>query len=229
MLIRRRLARHLRINFELHSAHAIRNFQAPAKTFPLQLDAEHASPGRRPLRRRRTSISVRTLSPPTISIRRRPTRCRCLPTGIPSASQPSPTEMSPVRSNNEPGFFEAEALLGFGASPAPAAKAAQRLSENGDRAVRHVALDAVGEAGAQLSGVGNSAAHAASGRSIRPRAFQHRDTGLPAERRPMPPAFNMRIDFVRASRLRGGTDIQHALQTGLQQARPFPARAIRIW
>jgi Ca-activated chloride channel homolog len=31
-------ARHLRINFELHSAYAIRNFQAPAKTFALQLD-----------------------------------------------------------------------------------------------------------------------------------------------------------------------------------------------
>src|SRR5712691_7284908 len=31
-------AAHLRINFELHTAHAIRNFQANAKTFPLQLD-----------------------------------------------------------------------------------------------------------------------------------------------------------------------------------------------
>src|SRR6266581_8133198 len=29
-------ARHFRINFELHSGHAIRNFQALAKTFPLQ-------------------------------------------------------------------------------------------------------------------------------------------------------------------------------------------------
>src|SRR6201993_3022249 len=29
---------HLRINFELHSAHPIRNFQAPAKTFLLQFD-----------------------------------------------------------------------------------------------------------------------------------------------------------------------------------------------
>jgi Ca-activated chloride channel family protein len=31
-------AHHLRINFELHSAYAIRNFQAPTKTFPLQVD-----------------------------------------------------------------------------------------------------------------------------------------------------------------------------------------------
>src|SRR5258708_6075646 len=30
-------ARHFRINFELLSAHAIRNFQAPARTFPLEL------------------------------------------------------------------------------------------------------------------------------------------------------------------------------------------------
>src|SRR6201988_3524135 len=31
-------AHHLKINFELRSAYAIRNFKAPAKTFPLQLD-----------------------------------------------------------------------------------------------------------------------------------------------------------------------------------------------
>src|SRR6476620_8660806 len=31
-------AHHLKVNFELHSAHAIRNFQAAAKTLPLQLD-----------------------------------------------------------------------------------------------------------------------------------------------------------------------------------------------
>src|SRR5580700_4382284 len=31
-------AHHLRINFELHSGYAIREFQAPARSFPLQLD-----------------------------------------------------------------------------------------------------------------------------------------------------------------------------------------------
>src|ERR1022692_2747549 len=35
-------ARHLRINFELRTAQAIRNFQSPAKTFPLQLDQNTA-------------------------------------------------------------------------------------------------------------------------------------------------------------------------------------------
>ncbi len=35
-------ARHLRINFELHSAHAIANFQAPAKTFPLEMEENDA-------------------------------------------------------------------------------------------------------------------------------------------------------------------------------------------
>ena len=32
------------------------------------------------------------------------------------SGQPSPTETAPVRSTNEPGFFEAEALLGYGKS-----------------------------------------------------------------------------------------------------------------
>src|SRR5260370_21719899 len=31
------VARHLSINYELHSAHAITNFQAAAETFPLQV------------------------------------------------------------------------------------------------------------------------------------------------------------------------------------------------
>ena len=35
-------ARRLRINFELHTAHAIRNFQAPAASFPLQLERNTA-------------------------------------------------------------------------------------------------------------------------------------------------------------------------------------------
>ena len=35
----------------------------------------------------------------------------------PVSAQPSPTETAPVRSNNEPGFFAAEALLGTGSGP----------------------------------------------------------------------------------------------------------------
>ena len=42
----------------------------------------------------------------------------------PVSGQPSPTETAPIRTTNEPGFFEAEALLGFGNSPAPSANAA---------------------------------------------------------------------------------------------------------
>ena len=38
----------------------------------------------------------------------------------PISGQPSPTETAPIRSNNEPGFFAAEALLGTGQSPSAA-------------------------------------------------------------------------------------------------------------
>ncbi len=37
------------------------------------------------------------------------------------SGQPSPTETAPIRSTNEPGFFEAEALLGYGKNSAPGA------------------------------------------------------------------------------------------------------------
>src|SRR5499425_3303441 len=107
-------AHHLRINFELHSAYAIRNFQAPAKTFPLQFDqntpqlvighyeGENVNLGE-------DFVVTYDLDPATAD------SLRLLTFRNPVSGQPSPTETSPVQSANEPGFFQAEALLGYGA------------------------------------------------------------------------------------------------------------------
>ena len=43
------VARHLRINFELHSALGITNFQTPGKVFPMQFEPEHFPSGDRSL------------------------------------------------------------------------------------------------------------------------------------------------------------------------------------
>ena len=111
-------ARHLKINFELHTAHAIRNFQAPAKTFPLQLDqntphlvqghfeGENISLGE-------DFVATYDLDPAASDT------LQLLTYRNPVSGQPSPTEMAPIRSANEPGFFEAEALTGFGSVGAP--------------------------------------------------------------------------------------------------------------
>ena len=75
----------------------------------------------------------------------------------------------------------------------------------------------MGEAGAQLSGSGNSAAHAAADGPLQPGAVQFRNAD---QSRECGGAGNIQhaIETVRSSRLRGGTDLQRALKAGLEQA-----------
>ncbi len=112
------VARHLRINFELHSAHAISNFQAAAKAFPLQLDENtpHSVKGHfegENVNLTEDFVATYDLDPAGADT------LQVLTYRNPVSGQPSPTETAPVRSTNEPGFFEAEALLGYGKSASP--------------------------------------------------------------------------------------------------------------
>src|ERR1035437_43577 len=113
-------AAHLRINFELHTAHAMRNFQAPAKSFPLQLDQNtpHLVQGHfegQNVNLGEDFVATYDLDPAASYT------LQLLTYRNPISGRPSPTEMAPVRSMNEPGFFEAEALSGFGSAGAPSA------------------------------------------------------------------------------------------------------------
>src|SRR3954470_6453704 len=112
-------AAHLRINFELHSAHPMRNFQAPAKTFPLQFEQNtpHLVQGQfegQNINLGENFVATYDLDPAASDT------LQLLTYRNPVSGQPSPTETAPVRSTNEPGFFEAQALLGFGAGTATA-------------------------------------------------------------------------------------------------------------
>ena len=208
-------AAHLRINFELHSAHALRNFQAPAKTFPLQLEQNtpHLVKGSfegQNVNLIEDFVTTYELDPAASDT------LQLLTYRNPVSGQPSPAEMSPERSNKEPGFFEAEALLGFGSIP-PA-------QTNGNGAPKNVIvlfdtslsmqwekLERSYQAFETLLHTLSPADHFAlvlfnSETQIVPLA-----TGEPAN-------IQRAIDSVRASRLRGGTDIQRALQAGLEQA-----------
>src|SRR5579863_1822672 len=113
-------AAHLRINFELHTAHAIRNFQVPAKSFPLQIEQNTAHLVQGHFEGENVNLGedfeVNYDLDPAAS-----DTLQILTYRNPLSGQPSPTETAPVRGTNEPGFFEAEALIGFGsASPATA-------------------------------------------------------------------------------------------------------------
>jgi len=209
-------AAHFRINFELHSAHAIRNFQAPAKTFPLQLDqntphlvqahfeGENINLGE-------DFVITYELDPAASDT------LQLLTYRNPISGPPSPTEMSPVRSTNEPGFFEAEALLGFGSASAPTGNTPggvpktvivlfdTSLSMQWEKLERsYQALETLLHTLQPTDHYGlilfNSETQVIPVASADPANIQHA------------------IESVRESRLRGGTDLQLALQTGLQQS-----------
>jgi Ca-activated chloride channel family protein len=217
-------ARHLRINFELHSAHAIRNFQVPAKTFALQLD--HSTPhlveghfeGQN-VNLGEDFVVTYDLDPAASD------SLQVLTYRNPVSGQPSPTEMSPVRSTNEPGFFEAEALIGFGKDAAPAGNANSMpaaVSNNAAPKTIIVLFDT--SLSMQWEKLERSyQAFETLLRTLRPAdrlslvLFNSETQVLPLTSAD-PASVQHAIDFVRSSRLRGGTDVQRALQIGLQQA-----------
>ena len=205
-------AAHLRINFELHSAHAIRNFQASAKTFPLQLDhnTPHFVQGHfegQNINLGEDFVSTYEIDPAASD------RLELLTYRNPVSGQPSPTEMSPVRSTNEPGFFEAQALLGFGGrasnSPNDVPKTVVVLFDTSlsmqweklERSYRalETLLHTLGPADRFGLVLFNSEAQVIPVAAAGPGNIQHA------------------IQAVRSSRLRGGTDLEQALQRGLEQ------------
>jgi Ca-activated chloride channel family protein len=209
-------AAHFRINFELHSAHAIRNFQAPAKAFPLQLDqntphlveghfeAENINLGE-------DFVITYDLDPAASDT------LQLLTHRNPISGAPSPTEMSPVRSTNEPGFFEAEALLGFGSAPAPVGNAPSGVPKtvivlfDTSLSMQWEKLERSYQALETLLHTLRSTDH-----------FGLILFNTETQVIPVSPADSANIqhaiESVRKSRLRGGTDLQLALQTGLQQS-----------
>jgi len=209
-------ARHLRINFELRTAHAIRNLQSPAKSFPLQLEqnTDHLVQGHfegENVNLGEDFVITYDLDPAASDT------LQILTYRNPVSGQPSPTETAPIRSTNEPGFFEAEALLGLGSGSVPGAGAAggpsktvivlfdTSLSMQWEKLERsYQALETLLRTLRPTDHFSlilfNTEIHALPLSSADGGSVQHA------------------IDFVRASRLRGGTDLQHALQAGLQQA-----------
>src|SRR5579884_1716565 len=93
------MARHLRIDFELQSAHSIRNFQIPSKTFPLQItensphsvkahfEGEHVNLAE-------DFVAMYDLDPSASDT------LQVLTYRNPVSGQPLPTETAPVRSTN---------------------------------------------------------------------------------------------------------------------------------
>jgi Ca-activated chloride channel homolog len=213
------VARHLRINFELHSALGITNFQAPSKAFPLQFDRNtpHLVSGHfegQDINLTEDFVATYNLDQAGLD------KLQVLTYRDPASAQPAPTEMAPGRSVNEPGFFEAEALLGHGKASAPAtagnvtsaAPATLVILFDTSLSMQWEKLERSYQALEALL------------RTLRPTdrfnllLFNNQVQRFqPSPVAADPSSIQRALDFVRSSKLRGGTDLQRVLQAALQQ------------
>src|SRR5580693_8462677 len=97
------VARHLRITLELDSAHAIANFQAPAKTFPLQMEQSTTHQVKAHFEGENVNLAEDFAVTYDLD-RAGADTLQVLTYRDPAPRQPSPAEAAPVRSANEAGF-----------------------------------------------------------------------------------------------------------------------------
>jgi Ca-activated chloride channel family protein len=213
-------ARHLWINYELRSAHAIANFQAAAKAFPLTLDENTPHVVRGHFEGQNVNLTEDFVT--TYEMNRAATdTLQVLTHRNPVSGQPSPTETAPVRSTNEPGFFAAEALLGTGKSVS--ATAGSAASNAGPPKTLIILFDT------SLSMQWEKLERSYQALETLLHTLQSTDSfnlilfnSQTQSLQTSPGAadsggIQRALDFVRGSPLRGGTDLQRALDTGLQQ------------
>ena len=212
--------RYFRLNFELHSAHAVTQFQATAKAYPLKLDEE--APHLIEAHFEGQNVNLTEDFVATFDLDRAGSdTLQVIAHRNPISAQPAPTETAPVRSNNEPGFFAAEALLGTGQGPR--APSASTVAGSGSTKTLILLMDT--SLSMQWEKLERSyQALETLLRTLKPEdkfnliLFNSRTQSFQAA--PVPAdsgAIQRALDFVRASRLRGGTDLQRALQEGLGQ------------
>jgi Ca-activated chloride channel homolog len=216
---REQIAEHLAIHFQLDSSAAILDFQSGGKSYPLALNDNGAHgvkgefSGQHAVLGEDFSISYQL-------DRAAADQASVLTFRQPEAAQPSPTEMSPKRNSPQPGYFEAQAVIGLAdrsAAPGAAAAAAAppktmvllldtSLSMQWDKLERsYMALERI----LHSLQPGDRFNLLLFNTELSP----FHPSPVPAE----PAAIERAVNFVRASRLRGGTNLQEALRQGLAQ------------
>jgi Ca-activated chloride channel family protein len=215
-------ARHLSIHFELRSEHPIRDFKLGSAIYPLKIGQQNAHlitgefTGENVALTQDFSVQYELDQAAGDSL-------HVLSYRNPDSGQPDPTEMSPQRSANEPGFAEVEALLANKKAAAPAGATARpphnvivlfddSLSMQWDKLER--SYEAMQKVLHSLSGDDHFNLLMFNSKVT---AFQPAVSGV------TPASLQQTMDFVRGSRLRGGTDLQRALEAGLAQCAPGSA------
>lgn len=220
------MARHFRIDFDFHSALDVANFQATAKTFPLTYEEN----GPHLVKAHFEGDNINLAEDFVTTYEASPAAgdtAEILTYRNPAPSQPSPIETAPIRNASPPGFFEVEALLSSGseantlqgtaaspplASVTPTQPKTMIILFDVSLSMQWEKLERSYEALETLL------------HSLKPqdnfnlilfnsstRDFQSQP--VPADGTHVQKA----LDFVRASKLRGGTNVETALDAGLQQ------------
>ena len=213
------VADHFSLRFELRSAHGLEGFQPTSKLYALKIDAganEHWIAGS--FEGNHVSLDedfgatwrLNAAQADTLDV---------IAYRNPKTALPSPDEMTPIKSAApEPGFFQAEVLVGDGKGATPSAQA-----DTGDP--RTIILLFDNSLSMQWEKLERSyAATEALLRKLRAAdkfnlILFNQDV---ASYKPQPVvadavAVQGALDFVRSSKLRGGTDIGKALAAGLNQ------------
>ncbi len=204
----------LKINFELRSAHDLSAFDFIGKTYPMKITARDAHQVKASFEGQNVTLAEDF----AVQYQMDPKRADTLDVITyrnPDSGQPDAAEKSNVvRSHNEPGFFEAQALIGSGAQAASTSGGAKTIVLLFDNSLS-MQWDKLER---------NYAAMEAILRALRPEdrfnllLFNNKVAGfqpelVPASRENVQKA----LDYVRTSRLRGGTDLQQALGAALAQ------------
>ena len=213
------VARHLRINFELRSEHDATNFQASARAFPLTVDENTPHSVRGHFEGENVNLSEDFVATYDLAAAGADT-LHVLTYRNPVSGQPAPTETAPIRSKSEPGFFEAEALLGYNKGSVPSTKVS--VASEAPKTVIILFDTSLSMQWEKLER--SFQALESLLRTLRPSdrfnllLFNNRVTTFQAAPVVADPGSVQRaLEFVRSSKLRGGTDLQRALQTALQQ------------
>jgi Ca-activated chloride channel family protein len=214
-------AAHLDIVFELHTQHAIRDFQVIGNTFPLKITERGANVVKATLE------ASNVLFKEDFAVRYAFDQAKADALEVLTYRNPRPKQPDaaatapPPPDTNEPGFFEASALF---ASHAPAPSARGAASAGPPRTIL-VLLDT--SLSMQWEKLERSyQAMETLLRSLRPADRFNLllfNTELSwFEKQPVvagKPAVERALEFVRASGLRGGTNLQQALAAALEQAK----------
>jgi Ca-activated chloride channel family protein len=214
-------AAHLDINFELHTQHAIRDFEVIGQTFPLKITE------RGPNLVKATLEASNVLFKEDFAVRyafdeAKADALEVLTYRNPRPRQPDAADTAPPPPNtSEPGFFEASALF---ASRGHAPSTGGATSAGPPRTILVLFDTSLSMQWEKLER--SYLAMETLLRSLRPADRFNLllfNTELSwFEKQPMmadKPAVERALEFVRASGLRGGTNLQQALEAALEQAK----------